>query len=321
MSYIIIFLLAAIISGLVVYLTLKPKLRQTVQINSSIIEQNRKLELENKQLIESNSILDQEHTQLVLERGRENDRLENLRSTIKVAEEQATEAANALYKSKMDAMKDCFAKDAVRVAQEHQENVEAFKKQYEETVAHFMEQYRQMADNVRAMRAINDAAVLAAKRAEEMKTAKDFYRIQLDDIDIEEIKALRSIEHLLRDKEPLNKVIWKCYYEKPTTDLIGRVIGGGVHTGIYKITEIETGKCYVGQAANLADRWKQHIKRGVGADAPTRNKLYPAMIAAGPENFTFEVIEECSRALLDEREKYWTDYFKAQEFGFSIRKG
>lgn len=319
MSYIIIFLLAAIISGLVVYLTLKPKLQQTVQINSSIIEQNRKLELENKQLIESNSILDQEHTQLVLERGRENDRLENLRSTIKVAEEQATEAANALYKSKMDAMKDCFAKDAVRVAQEHQENVEAFKKQYEETVAHFMEQYRQMADNVRAMRAINDAAVLAAKRAEEMKTAKDFYRIQLDDIDIEEIKALRSIEHLLRDKEPLNKVIWKCYYEKPTTDLIGRVIGGGVHTGIYKITEIETGKCYVGQAANLADRWKQHIKRGVGADTPTRNKLYPAMIAAGPENFTFEVIEECSRALLDEREDYWQDYFKAKEFGYSIK--
>lgn len=319
MSYIIIFLLAAIISGLVVYLTLKPKLQQTVQINSSIIEQNRKLELENKQLIESNSILDQEHTQLVLERGRENDRLENLRSTIKVAEEQATEAANALYKSKMDAMKDCFAKDAVRVAQEHQENVEAFKKQYEETVAHFMEQYRQMADNVRNMRAINDAAVLAAKRAEEMKTAKDFYRIQLDDIDIEEIKALRSIEHLLRDKEPLNKVIWKCYYEKPTTDLIGRVIGGGVHTGIYKITEIETGKCYVGQAANLADRWKQHIKRGVGADTPTRNKLYPAMIAAGPENFTFEVIEECSRTLLDEREDYWQDYFKAKEFGYSIK--
>lgn len=319
MSYIIIFLLAAIISGLVVYLTLKPKLRQTVQINSSIIEQNKKLELENKQLIESNSILDQEHTKLVLERGRENDRLENLRSTIKVAEKQATEAANALYKSKMDAMKDCFAKDAVRAAQEHQANVEAFQKQYDETVAHFMEQYRQMADNVSAMRAINDAAVLAAKRAEEMKTAKDFYRIQLNDIDVEEIKALRSIEHLLRDKEPLNKVIWKCYYEKPTTDLIGRVIGGGIHTGIYKITEIETGKCYVGQAANLADRWKQHIKRGVGADAPTRNKLYPAMIAAGPENFTFEVIEECTRALLDEREDYWQDYFKAKEFGYSIK--
>ena len=319
MSYIIIFLLAAIISGLVVYLTLKPKLRQTAEINSSIIEQNKQLALDNQKLTISNTILTGEHNELVNQRNLETEKLESIRSVVKVAEEQATEAANALYKSKMDAMKDCFAKDAVRAAQEHQENVEAFQRQYDETVAHFMEQYRQMADNVSTMRAINDAAVLAAKRAEEMKTAKDFYRIQLNDIDAEEIKALRSIEHLLRDKEPLNKVIWKCYYEKPTTDLIGRVIGGGIHTGIYKITEIETGKCYVGQAANLADRWKQHIKRGVGADAPTRNKLYPAMIAAGPENFTFEVIEECTRALLDEREDYWQDYFKAKEFGYSIK--
>lgn len=315
----VVILIAALVGGLVAYLTLRPKLKQTVQINSSIIEQNRKLELDNQKLIESNSILDQEHKRLVLERGHENERLQDLRETIKVAEVQATEAADAIYKTKMDAMKDCFAKEAVRIAQEHQENVEAFQAQYDATVADFMEKYRQMADNVSAMRAINDAAVEAAKRAEQMKTEKDFYRIQLSEIDVDEIKTLRSIEHLLRDKEPLNKIIWKCYYEKPTTDLIGRVIGAGMHTGIYKITEIETGKCYVGQAANLADRWKQHIKRGVGADTPTRNKLYPAMNAAGPENFTFEVIEECSRSLLDEREDYWQDYFKAKEFGYSIK--
>lgn len=319
MSYIITILIAAIISGLVVYLTLKPKLQQTAEINSSIIEQNKQLALDNQKLTTSNTILIEERNDLVSQRDLENEKLESIRSVVKVAEEQATEAANSIYKTKMDAMKDCFAKDMVRVAQEHQENVEAFQKQYDETVAHFMEQYRQMASNVSAMRAINDAAIAAAKRAEEMKIEKDFYRIQLSDIDIEEIKALRSVEHLLRDKEALNKVIWKVYYEKPTNDLIGRVIGSGSHTGIYKITNIENQKCYVGQAANLADRWKQHIKRGVGADTPTRNKLYPAMIAAGPENFTFEVIEECDRSLLDEREDYWQDYFKAKEFGYSIK--
>ena len=55
----------------------------------------------------------------------------------------------------------------------------------------------------------------------------------------------------------------------------------------------------------MADRWKQHIKRGVGAEAPTRNKLYPAMYELGPENFTFEVLEECERTKLDEREDFW----------------
>jgi hypothetical protein len=43
----------------------------------------------------------------------------------------------------------------------------------------------------------------------------------------------------LRDKEPLNKVIWKVYYEKPYTSMIGRVVGQGKHTGIYKITNLE----------------------------------------------------------------------------------
>jgi hypothetical protein len=33
------------------------------------------------------------------------------------------------------------------------------------------------------------------------------------------------------------------------------------------------------------------------------------MNAIGPENFTFEVIEECDKSLLDEREKYWQNHF------------
>jgi len=98
---------------------------------------------------------------------------------------------------------------------------------------------------------------------------KDFYRLQLSDLDLEEIKKIRSIEPYLRKKEPLNKVIWKVYYEKPYTDLIGRVIGQSKKTGIYKITNLENGKCYIGQAVDLAERWKQHIKRGIGADPPT----------------------------------------------------
>ena len=101
--------------------------------------------------------------------------------------------------------------------------------------------------------------------------------------------------------------------------MIGRVVGATEKTGIYKITEIATGKCYVGQAVGISSRWKQHIKRGLGAEAPTRNKLYPAMKSIGVENFTFEIIEECSRGELDEREDFWQEYFHALDFGFSIK--
>ena len=152
-----------------------------------------------------------------------------------------------------------------------------------------------------------------------MENQQDFYRIALNKDDIAEIQHLREILPYLRDKTPLNKVIYKVYYEKPLTDMISRVVGTGIHTGIYKITHIDSGKCYVGQAANIADRWKQHCKRGVGAEDWTRNKLYPAMYSLGVENFSFEIIEECSRAQLNEREDYWQDFFHAKDFGYSIK--
>lgn len=43
------------------------------------------------------------------------------------------------------------------------------------------------------------------------------------------------------------------------------------------------------------------------------------MKSIGVENFTFEIIEECSRGELDEREDFWQEYFHALDFGFSIK--
>ena len=162
-------------------------------------------------------------------------------------------------------------------------------------------------------------AVEAAKRQEEMRQQQNFYRLIVPESDMREIAQLRAVEPYLRDKEALNKVIWKVYYEKPYTDMVGRVVGSSVKTGIYKITNIENEMCYIGQAVNIADRWKQHIKRGLGAETPTRNKLYPAMAAFGVENFTFEIVEECQKDKLDAQEDYWQDFFKAKEFGYSIK--
>lgn len=100
----------------------------------------------------------------------------------------------------------------------------------------------------------HDAAVEDYKRAQEMKDKQNFYKLQLSDLDIQEIQKLREVEPYLRDTRPLNKVIWSVYYEHPCTDLIGRVIGSGRHTGIYKLTNITNGMTYVGQAVDIANR-------------------------------------------------------------------
>lgn len=133
--------------------------------------------------------------------------------------------------------------------------------------------------------------------------------------------VLRSIENKIKIQETINKVIWKTYYERPYTDLVGRVLPNGPHTGIYKITNVDDGRIYVGQAVDVAERWRQHIKRGLGAEPITQNKLYPAMHEIGPEHFRFELIEDCPRDKLNERERYWIDFLGSKEYGYNVTGG
>ena len=39
----------------------------------------------------------------------------------------------------------------------------------------------------------------------------------------------------------------------------------------------------------------------------------------GVENFTFEIIEECTGAELNSREDYWQNFYHAKDFGYSIK--
>ena len=256
--------------------------------------------------------------------------IQNVTNSLNTLKENAQKQADNFYQLNMAIANQHFEEAAEKAAAEYRQTIEDYKAELDQAK---IEGAQALTEELsKKQLAIQEAqiqlddlnkkvacAIESAKRQEEMETKQDFYRIQLSDIDLEEIEKLRSIEPYLRNAEPLNKIIWKVYYEKPLNSLIGRVIGSGTHIGIYKITEIATGKSYVGQSLDLASRWKQHVKRGLGAEAATRNKLYPAMREAGPENFTFEVVEECLPQELDAKEDYWQDYFGSITYGFSIK--
>lgn len=79
---------------------------------------------------------------------------------------------------------------------------------------------------------------------------------------------------------------------------------------IYKITNNINQMIYVGLTTKKrpTDRFSQHryIARHPGRQEDTKHSyLYPAMRKYGLENFSFEIIEECSPEELDERERYW----------------
>ena len=316
MTIILIIIAVIILSGFISYLIcrkLKPLIQQVRELDLDIEEKNKELLLQSEQL--NNEIV--AYNCLKIQKDEILNQIKDLEKSFDNMKKTAENAAQSFTELQMQLAKEQVEKQQLN----YSENLKQFIENCDNEIFQLTQQKQQYEQEILSLKNATEAAIAAAKRAEEMKEQQNFYRIQISQEDIEEIELLRQVSHRLRNKEPLNKIIWKCYYERPTTDMIGRVVGLGVHIGIYKITEISTGKCYIGQSNNIMERFKQHIKRGIGAETPTRNKLYPAMFSAGPENFTFEIIEECERERLDEREKYWTDYFKAQEFGFSIRKG
>jgi group I intron endonuclease len=90
--------------------------------------------------------------------------------------------------------------------------------------------------------------------------------------------------------------------------------------GIYKITNILNEKVYVGQSVDIGNRWKQHARRGCGADTVTGSKLYPALLEYGLSNFTFEIVQVVeTKAELGELEQYWQKFYRAKSFGYSTK--
>lgn len=323
MSYIVCIILGIVIGGLGIYFVLKPKITATQELDQETLTQNQKIHEENTYLTQTN--IKFSNDKIALET-----KVDELKNSISNLEEASRTAAEKLYNSSMETMQEALSNAAEKLGKDYQEQEELFKQEYltlmEDLTNELKTELLQKQETLEDIKnQINDigsifaAAVEANKRTQEMLDQEDFYRLQLSEEDLEEVYKLKDISKFLRNKEPLNKVIWKVYYEKPYTDLIGRVIGKGQKTGIYKITNIKNKMCYVGQAVDVSNRWKQHIKRGLGAETPTKNKLYPAMAKEGVENFTFELIEECSPAQLNDREKYWQEFFKAKEFGYSIK--
>lgn len=316
-------ILSLILGGVIVYFILQPKIKKTQKYNLDV-------ERLNNNLIGEKQRLEDETKQLQIGLASLQAKRDEVQSSIFSLEQQAKESADIFYQKNMEIAQTNLDKSLENASNYYTTQTEQYQNDYKEmmadcalSISNLINQKKieleQLDLAIKEQSKKVNASVEASKRAEEIRSQSDFYKLTIPKEDLDEIKELREVEKHLRNPEPLNKVIWKCYYEKPTTDLIGRVIGSGTHTGIYKITNLTNQMCYVGQAANLAERWKQHIKRGLGADPITKNKLYPAMKAIGVENFSFEVIEECERSKLDEREDYWQDFFKAKEFGYSIK--
>lgn len=85
--------------------------------------------------------------------------------------------------------------------------------------------------------------------------------------------------------------------------------------GIYKFTEKDTGKVYIGQSVNIWERYGFHYTTAFSNKEGISN--FDLALRNNPANFEFEVVELCDEKDLGNRENYWIKYYNSIENGYN----
>ena len=181
-----------------------------------------------------------------------------------------------------------------------------------------IEKIKSELEEERTKRAAINEEILRQKQLEEQQ---DFYRIQLDPNDKDDVEILRSVAPRLRHPEAINKVIWTGYYQKPLAELRKRLLPNGDVSGVYKITRLKTNEIYIGQTTSVDKRWQEHVKSALGVGTLASSQLHRVMASDGCENFTFELLEAVPKDKLRERESYYIDFYDSKTYGLNSVTG
>ena len=279
---------------------------ETEKFNLEIKQDMHRLEINRSNIIRSLKLLEEQEKI-------QQDRIKELSQMV----EDMNKNANSAFEQYVETLENSYN----QIEREFENSIETLDISY----ATVQDQYLSKIDSVKAdldkITKTRAATMEAQLNEERIKKEKEFYSIKLSALELKDVKVLRSIEPQLNNPRVLSMLIWQTFYRDKMTEVCNNVLGLPIVSGIYKITNQLNGICYIGQAVDIAKRWKDHAKCGLGIDAPVSNKLYIAMQQDGLENFTWELLEKCSSAELNEKEKFYIELYQAKEYGYNSTKG
>ena len=151
--------------------------------------------------------------------------------------------------------------------------------------------------------------------------AKLFYTIQLPEEYHEDIEfLLTTVAAKIQHPDIISKLVWQEYV-KPNLDDTFKRIEIKSEPGIYKLTSLQNGKCYIGKSTDVKKRIADHFKSTVGIKSIADQAVHHAILKEGFWNWQIEVITYCDKEKLSELEKYYIEFFKGQEFGYNKTGG
>lgn len=238
-------------------------------------------------------------------------------STIQSTIDNQQELSDNAFKNYFDVLERKYKE----VEEEHDMEIEALNTAYSNLQLKLLREADEVRSDLDKIKATRTAAIEAARREKDIESNLTFYCLDISDADKIDIAKLEALKPSLNKPRILSMLIWQTWFQKPLKALSANVIGATDATGIYKITNIKTKECYIGQAIHIKDRWAEHAKCGLGIDTPAGNKLYKAIQEFGLWNFSFEVLEICPQNQLNEKEKYYIDLYSSYDYGYNSTRG
>lgn len=322
------------ISGILYYKVINE--HNTIQkINEDIIQQNNTIEEKNKELRKISESLKIEKimvsnqlNDLQNEHKREKERLQDLQNTINTTIDNQNQLAQTAYENYCENLENKKRIKEQEILESEEWLNKALEKHQEEVLnnmeildSKYKKEKDKIEEDLEQLKATRAAIIQANIKEKEIEENSTFYCLTISEIDKADIKMLENIKPQLNKPRVLSMLIWSTFFQKPMTTLCNNIIGTSTVTGIYKITNQVTKECYIGQSVDISKRWKDHAKCGLGIDTPAGNKLYKAMQTYGIWNFSWEVLEQCAKDLLDEKEKYYIDLYDSYNFGYNSNTG
>ena len=298
-----------------IYCAITKKKVDTVASNANkkIYEETERLKAEYELYKTTNETILSENNKLTtqIEEGKKH------LSTIQNAIDNQQEMSSNAFKNYCDILE----KKYKEVEEEHDMEIEALNTAYSNLQLKLLREADEVRSDLDKIKATRTAAIEAARREKDIENNLTFYCLDISDADKTDIAKLEALKPSLNKPRVLSRLIWQTWFQKPLKALSANVVGATDVTGIYKITNIKTKECYIGQAMHIKDRWAEHAKCGLGIDTPAGNKLYKAIQEFGLWNFSFEVLEICPQNQLNEKEKYYIDLYSSYDYGYNSTRG
>lgn len=146
-------------------------------------------------------------------------------------EMNADKRAHEFYERRIEELKTTMEHNLETIENDYQEKKNSYSKAIEKCKA-------ELADIEKKQ----EAYIQAQKRQEAIAANQDYYRLAIDELDLNDIELLRELQKRFFKKEAIDKIIWENYY-RPAYDILMSHLFSfrDKVSGIYKLTDLTTG--------------------------------------------------------------------------------